>query len=153
MFDMNTVKPIVEGMKWLVTLTAAEIKNVKDETQQLLGHLSASLIGLWEVTKEVSKLSDQDFKTGFPAVYEYFKKFYYDPKAFEQVRTHCSDLKRDEGRISFKLSKFLRTDIGKWKDANQKLQFSLLEDASYIVDYQQNFELLNTRLNEIHGLL
>ena len=153
MLNLATVKPIVDGIVWLASLGASEIRQVKDETQELLRHLSKSLKSLWEVTREVAKLSDQSFKSEFPGVYDYFKKFYYDLEAFEGARTHCSDLKRDVGRITFKLSVFLRTDIGKWSQAYQELNLGLLDDVSYMQEYRENFELLNTKLNEIQSLL
>ena len=153
MLNLATVKPIVDGIVWLASLGASEIKHVKDETQELLTHLARSLKSLWEVTREVAKLSDQSFQSEFPGVYDYFKKFYYDLEAFEGARTHCSDLKRNVGRITFRLSVFLRTDIGKWSQAYQQLNLSLLEDVSYMHEYRENFELLNTKLNAIQSLL
>lgn len=153
LLDLTTIKPIFDGLAWLMTLGEQEIKHVKDETQELLGHLSKSLKSLWEITTEVARLSDQDFKDGFAEVYHYFKLFYYDPEPFEKARTHCSDLRRDIGRIEFKLANLLRTDIGNWSKAEQALQLELLEDYCYINEYRKNFELLNTRLNDIHSLL
>ena len=152
MLNLATVKPVVDGIIWLASLGAAEIRQVKDETQELLRHLARSLKSLWEVTREVTKLSDESFKSEFPGVYDYFKRFYYDLDAFEGARTHCSDLKRDIGRITFRLAVFLRTDIGKWSEAYQQLNLGLLDDAVYMHDYRENYELLNTRLNEISEL-
>ena len=62
MLNLATVKPIVDGIVWLASLGASEIKHVQDETQELLTHLARSLKSLWEVTREVAKLSDQSFK-------------------------------------------------------------------------------------------
>jgi hypothetical protein len=89
----------------------------------------------------------------FAGVYDYFKNFYCDLEATEGARTHCSDLKRDVGRITFKLPVCLGTDVGKWSQACQELNLALLEDVSYMRDYRENCELLNTNLNEIQGLL
>jgi hypothetical protein len=87
------------------------------------------------------------------AYYEYFKEAYYDPQTFEAVRIHCSDLDKSLKDLRFKLSVVLRTDLGKWKDARESLRIGLLEDHAYEQEYRRNFELLNTRLNEINSVL
>jgi hypothetical protein len=153
LFDHNPLKPISDGIKWFSERSDADVRNVKDATQQLLSHLSLSLVRLAEVTKGVSKLSDKDFRNGFGDVCHFFREFYYNPEPFETVRIHCTDLKREVGLIQFKLSRVLRTDLGKWNEAETALQLALLEDASYQQEYRQNFETLNTRLKEIEALL
>jgi hypothetical protein len=153
LLDLTIAKATVEAFAWLMSLGASEIKHVKDETQELLNHLAKSLRSLWDITNEVARLSDEDFRSRFQGVYKYFKDFYYDPEHIEKARTHCSDLDRDIGRIKFKLSVFLRTDIGKWRQAKEGLRHTVLEDHAYINAYKQNFKLLNSKLNEINNLL
>jgi len=153
MLDLTTARPIVEGLNWMITLGSSEIKNVKVEMRELLGHLSKSLLSLWDVTQQVSSLSDEHFANGFESVYTYFKRFYYDPENLERARTHCTDVSRDVDRITFKLSMLFRTNLGKWSDAEECLRLCLLGDASYIEEYNKNFETLNRELSTVHALV
>ena len=153
LLDLNPIKPILEGIEWLCTFSARDVQEVKDEWQELLGHLSKGIVSLWKITREVARLSDQDFQAGFPKLYEYFKDAYYDPQAFAAVRIHCGNLDKSLKDLRFKLSVVLRTDLGKWKDARESLRIGLLEDRNYEQEYRRNFELLNTRLNEINSVL
>jgi hypothetical protein len=148
--NLPTINPILDGLNWILSLSSSDTKNLKEEIEELIADLSKSLRGLWNITREISNFPDENLERNFPCLYTHFKCFYYGNEAFQAVRTHCSSLQRDLDRVRFKVSFFIRADLGKWKDANNSLQFGLLNDINYENDYRQNYENLNTRLSEIN---
>jgi hypothetical protein len=86
-------------------------------------------------------------------IFDHFKKTYYDNEYYTNANTHCSDLERDVESITLKISLFLRTPLGKWKDARKELKFAVLEDNFIIDEFKRNFNLLNQRLVEINNLI
>jgi hypothetical protein len=154
MLELEAIKAIGEAIIWLKNLSDQEVKDVKDETQQLLFDLSKSLVILHDVTRKVSGLTDEQFKNGeFRAIFDHFKGIYYNNEYYVNAHTHCSDLERDVGSITLRLSLFLKAPLGKWKDASEELKFAVLEDNSVIEDFKKNFDQINQRLVEINNLM
>jgi DNA repair exonuclease SbcCD ATPase subunit len=150
MIDLTIVKTITGALDWLLTLGARDVKHVKEQIKELISHLSASAVSLWDATKEISRLQENQFnKQSFIDVYDYFTGFYFAPEHISAARTHCTVVARDLERIKFKLAKILRTDLGKWKEADTQFQAIIDADEEILKTYQTSIEELKTHLDQI----
>ena len=139
MLDLASIKEIAAALTWLLTLGASEIKHVKIQTEELIQHLSASLVNLWDVTLQVTRLTEQDFnRQNFEDVWNYFFRYYLDPENISKARTHCGEVARDIDRITFKLTTILRADIGKWSEAKEKFKQIVDEDGIILFSFQHS---------------
>ena len=160
MLDLGTISTIIGAISWLHSFGKEDIKDVKKETTELLNDLSKSLVNLYDLTeaigslsKKASRLSDVEFVEAFENVQDYASRFYFDQSTISSARTHCSAVQRDAERIKFKLVKFLRTNIGKWDEANQHLDNIIHDDGRIMHDYDSNMSRLKQELSEVSTLL
>jgi soluble cytochrome b562 len=154
MLDLSSIKEIVSQLSWLLTLGASETKHVKTQLEELVHHLSASLVSLWDATCEITRLTEADFtKDRFEVVHDYFFSFYLAPGQISKARTHCAEVKRDIQRIKFKLARILHTDVGKWADAEERFRRIVDEDGIILSSYQHCMDELKRHLDTIHDSL
>jgi hypothetical protein len=154
MLDLSSIKASVDAIAWIATLGGSDVRNVRDETDELLQELSRSLKSLWDVTREITRLSPSDFnEKSFEAVYDYFKGFYLDPADISKARTHCGNVERTVGRIKFKLASILHTDMGKWEETSQHLGTIIGQDGNILDSYDRSIAVLNAVLQDIYERL
>jgi len=154
MLDLASIKEIVATLSWLLTLGASEIKHVKFQTEELIHHLSASLVSLWDVTLQVTRLTEQDFsRQNFESISDYFFRFYLDPANISKARTHCGEVARDIDRILFKLTTILRTDIGKWDEAKKNFDKIVYDDGKILSSFQRSIDTLKAELEAVRDKL
>jgi len=148
--DLSGIKATVAAIQWLLTLGRSELRQVRTDTEELLNDLRKSLVNLWDVTTEVTKLAPKDLTAdSFRPVYEYFVRFYLDPQSISAARTHCGHIARDVDRITFKLSSLLHTDLGRWQDARRKLGEVVNGDSMLLASYDACIQDLDDRLTVI----
>lgn len=154
MLELSSIKVIVDFFAWTITLGATDVAKAKEETKQLLESLSRSLTSLWDVTTEVTRLKPGEFnKDTFERVYDYFRRFYLNPEDIERARSHCGDVGRHIGRITYKISTILHADLGKWNEARSKLDRIVGWDDDILASYGNSISWLDSQLKEIRGTL
>ena len=154
MLELADVSGILRLLERLLTFGRSDIVQVESETDELIRDLSKSLVSLHDVVTQVTRLKPEEFnETAFGEICDYFKRFYLYPEDMDKARTHCSTLKRDVGRITYKLAQFLRTDIGQWEEVSRNIQSEQDLDQSMTKAYDASIEKLNEKLNEIQNNL
>jgi hypothetical protein len=129
---------------------ASDLKSVRDETDQLIRDLSASLVNLWDVVSTLSGMKPDELQPeSFEKLYQYFYRFYLGPENLSAARTHCGNVERAVGKIKFKLSQFLHTDLGKWAEADSKLSAIVTADPVILGEYDQVIESIHQQLKEV----
>jgi hypothetical protein len=152
MFEFKTINGIMESLNWIITLGKSDIDGVKEETNELIRELSKSLKNLWDITKEITKIPVNHLtKEKFDDRYDYFFTFYLGDENISAARTHCGNVLRDVKRIKFKLAKILHTNIGKWKEADEKLNSIVEEYPNILEDYNKSIASLESRMKEIRA--
>ncbi len=150
MLELGSVQEILKTLKWVLTLGQSDVKDVKDEIDELIRELSASLTNLWDITTKVSEIRDADFtQERFEVIRDYFLRFYFGQQNVSSARTHCGNVERDVERIKFKLFKFLHTDIGRWKEVDDKLAGIVDVDVDILRHYDNCIDSLDQRLTGI----
>lgn len=154
MMDLSSIKNIAEVTAWFLTLGRAELRQVRTEAEELLGDLRKSLVNLWDITVEVTKLTPEQLSLeSFQPVHDYFIRFYLDPQNISAARTHCGYVERDVERITFKLSTLLHSDLGKWAEAREKLKNIIDYDGSLLRSYDECIQILKQKLSLIRDKL
>ena len=150
MIDLTIIKTIAGALDWLLTLGSKDVNRVKEQVKELISHLSASAVSLWDAAKEISRLKEDQFdKQSFMDVYDYFTGFYLAPEHISAARTHCHVVERDLDRIAFKFAKVLRTDLGKWREARTQFQAIIDADEVILLTYERSIEQLKNHLDQI----
>ena len=73
MLELESVREIVSTLKWMLTLGASEIKQVKEDIRELIQELSKSLTNLWDLTTKITTLPEGELnKASFETLYDYF---------------------------------------------------------------------------------
>jgi hypothetical protein len=54
LLDLATIKQKASVLGWIATLGEKEVRGVKDHIRELIGHLSTSVVGLWDAAKEIT---------------------------------------------------------------------------------------------------
>lgn len=154
MLELKTVQEIIEALKWISTLGNSDIKEVKNDVEELVSELSKSLANLWDVVCQVTSIKEDEFsKESFSAVYDYFVEFYLGMGNLMPARTYCGNVRRTVGRIKFKFAKFLHTDVGKWDEVDAALRKIVKRDGDILAEYETSIRKLDYELKEIKGLL
>ena len=154
MLELESVREIVSTLKWMLTLGASEIKQVKEDIRELIQELSKSLTNLWDLTTKITTLPEGELnKASFETLYDYFVTFYVGPENISTARTHCGNVERGVNKIRFKLAKFFHTDIGKWNEAGDKLRKIVGADFAILRQYDSCIDTLDARLRSIRDQL
>jgi hypothetical protein len=154
MLELKSVEGIVNALAWISSLGLSEVKGVKTDVEELISELSKSLVNLWEVVKTVTAIDDGEFtKEKFEGIYDYFINFYVGDWNISKARTHCGNVERTADRIKFKFVKVLHTDIGKWNEADEKLQLIVDRDGQILHEYDASISKIDSSLREIKDLL
>jgi hypothetical protein len=141
MLDLGTISTIIGAIAWLHSFGKEDVKQVKEETEELISDLSKST------------LSNTQFVEAFQDVQNYADKFYFDDASIRAAHTRCGNVGRDVDRIKFKLVKFLRTDLGKWNEADQQLNQIIFADNSILYEYQNNLDRLKGSMSLVSELI
>jgi len=150
MLDLTIIRTLADVLKWFSTLGQHDLMGLKENVRELIGHLSASIVSLWDVTKEVTRLSKGQFtRESYDDVYDYFTTYYLQPGAISQARTHCQVVERDLKRIKFKVARILHTDAGKWAEAEQQFEAIAHGDLDVLQGYEQALGELKRHLDKI----
>jgi hypothetical protein len=150
MLDLTSIKEIGSVLNWIATLGKKEIQGVKEQIRELIGHLSASVVSLWDAAKEITRLKEGEFtKESFNEIYDYFIGFYLQPGEISSARTHCSVVARDVGRIKVQFAKTLHTDLGRWAEADEKFQTITNADSALLETYDASLNKLKLHLDVI----
>lgn len=150
--DLSSIKHIAEELFWFLTLGKSELRQVRTETEELLNDLRKSLVNIWDVTTEVTKLEPGEvtLKT-FSPIRNYVYRFYLHPETISAARTHCGYVERDVDRITFKLSTLLHSDLGKWSEARQKLRNIVDFDGTLTTSYDKCIQSIWQEVDAIHN--
>lgn len=136
--DLSSIKHIAEAISWFLTLGKSDLRQVRTETEELLNDLRKSLVNLWDVTTEVTRLApDEVTVKSFSPIRDYVYRFYLNPHDISAARTHCGNVERDVERITFKLSTLLHSDLGKWKHARTALRNIIDFDGTLTTSYDK----------------
>jgi hypothetical protein len=150
MLELGTIKEIVKALEWIATLGKSEIKDYKNEVNDLISELSKSLTNLWDVVKQLTAIKEKNFsKDSFHEVYDYFFSFYAGDWNISPARTHCGNVIRSTNRIKFKVSKRLHGDLGRWKEIDKKIDFIGSADPVILDEYDGSIQKIDSRLKEI----
>jgi hypothetical protein len=98
-------------------------------------------------------LPDKDFADKFSETFLQCKYALTGSDAVELARTHCSDIRRDVRRISFKAAKLLRTELGQWKNIDQSFAQLLDADRTFLKDFAESLRRIDLELDAIYGLV
>jgi hypothetical protein len=154
MLDLAAIKKIGDVLEWIATLGEKEIRGVKEHIRELIGHLSASVVSLWDAAKEITRLKKSEFtKDSFNAIYDYFVGFYIQPGEISAARTHCSVVARDLERIKVKFAKALHTDLGRWEEAEGRFREIIGGDSMLLETYDASIAKLKLHLDVIRQRL
>lgn len=149
--DLTTAVGIGKSLEWFLTLGRSELRQVRGDAEELLNDARKSLVSLWDVATEVTRIDPDDLtKQNFKAVYEYFTQFYLNPENISAARTHCGYVKRDVQRLTFKLGKLLNTDLGRWKEAETHLNDIIVNDPVFIGSYDRSITEIHEHLQAIN---
>jgi hypothetical protein len=150
MLDLTSIKEIGSVLNWIATLGKKDIQGVKEQIRELIGHLSASVVSLWDAAKEITRLKEGEFtKESFTEIYDYFIGFYLQPGEISSARTHCSVVARDVGRIKVQFAKTLHTDLGRWAEADEKFRTITNADSALLETYDASLAKLKLHLDVI----
>lgn len=150
MLDLFGVQKTITALDWILSLGKSELIYVQSQTTSLIHELSMSLTSLWEITSDISSIPKAEFNAErFGAIYDYFYTFYLSNDNIASARTHCSNVVREVKRIKFKLGKLLHTDLGRWQEADQKLDLMQLTDGLILKEYDACLSNLYSRLQDI----
>jgi hypothetical protein len=152
MLDLASVKAIVGALRWISTLGKSDVKDVQKEVDELIAELSKSLTSLWDLTKSITAIPEEQFsKKRFVEVQDYFTTFYAGDHNISAARTRCGNVERSVGRIIFKLTHFLHTDVGKWGEAWTQLREIVHTDGQILEDYDKSVAKIHKRLGAIRA--
>lgn len=154
MFDLAALQTVLEPLGWFLTLGKSDTKEMRTEIAELLHHTGQSVRTLIELEMTLAGLKEQEFtKEAFYDAYLHCKYSYTGNEAPELARTHCSDIRRDVRRISFKAAKLFRTEWGEWK--NVAKSFSKLEDADlqFLKEFGSALRRVDAELDAINETL
>lgn len=154
MFDITALQTLLEPLGWFLTLGKSDTKEMRTEIAELLHHTGQSVRTLIELETILAGLKEQAFnKDSFYDVYLHCKYSYTGNEAPELARTHCSDIRRDIRRISFKAAKLFRTEWGQWK--NVAKSFSELEgaDIKFLEDFGSALRRVDVELDTVNNIL
>jgi hypothetical protein len=148
--DLISITGIAKALEWFVMLGRRELRQVRGDAEELLGDLRKSLVNLWDVATEVTRLDPSNLTMQtFQPVYDYFTRFYLDPKSISAARTHCAYVERDIDRLTFKLGKLLHSDLGRWSDAKKHLNDVIVNDVVLITSYDRSIAEIHKHLQAI----
>ncbi len=154
MFDVTALQTLLEPLGWFLTLGKSDTKEMRTEIQELLHHTGQSVRTLIELETTLAGLNEQTLtKDSFYNVYLHCKYTYTGNDAPELARTHCSDIRRDIRRISFKAAKLFRTEWGEWKNVGNS--FSKLENAdlAFLEEFGSSLRRVDAELDVVNDLL
>jgi hypothetical protein len=154
MIDLTVAREIAKVLKWLLGLKPEQISSIKIETRELINDLSKSLQSLWDVTREIARLTQQEFNAEtYSKVHDYFFSFYLAPEHIANARTHCTTVERTVDRILFKLEHFLHTDIGRWAEVRYQINQIVGTDSDILGGYDRSIQSLKVELDAIKDKL
>ena len=149
--DLISSAGIAKAFEWFATLGRAELRQVRHDAEELLGDMRKSLVSLWDVATEVTRLEPEELTTQtFKTVFEYFVRFYLNPTNISAGRTHCGNVERDVERITFKLSALLHSDLGRWSDAKSHLNDVIVNDIVITTSYDRSIAEIHQHLQAIN---
>jgi hypothetical protein len=61
--DLSSAVNIAKALEWFLTLGRSELRQVRGDAEELLGDLRKSLVNLWDVATEVTRLDPSDLTT------------------------------------------------------------------------------------------
>lgn len=154
MIDIVAGQKIGGALGWLLTLGASDTKAVRQEMEDLLVHCTSTLKSLVELCDALNSLTDENFDVeSFRQVYYHCQFNYTMPEAAVKARTHCTDIERDIERITFKITKLMRTELGRWADVDKG--FGELRDAdlSFLDRFEEDMKRVNDGLKQVNELI
>ncbi len=154
MIDLAAVKELGETFLWFLTLGKSDVKEIRDELQDLLSHCSQTLKSFGELTEALYQMKPQEFtEASFLPVYFHCINNYTSPDAARRARSHCTDIRRDIERINFKLTKILRTEIGSWRSLDEAFKKVSDADQDFLDHFERDMSLVDNELTQIVSLL
>ena len=161
-------KKALEALSWFTTLGANDTKHVRDEILDLLHHSSKSLKTLNDLAETLEPVIRKNFnKEFFRSIYFHCLNNFTNPEAAKQARTHCTDIARDINRISFKISKFFRTERDfsfttknvqdsppePFKNIDEAFQMLMDGDKEFLIEFEKELNRIGNELQETFNLL
>ena len=64
MLNLTVVRMLADMLGWFSTLGRSDLVGVKENVRELIGHLSASIVSLWDAAKEITRLKEGQFTKG-----------------------------------------------------------------------------------------
>jgi hypothetical protein len=152
--NINPFKELVNGFAWCLTLGQADTEHIKGEIEDLLMHCSQSLKSLLELTDTLKEIPLAQFtEQNFWPVANHCFWFFTSPGAAQKARTHCTDIQRDVGRITFRMAKILRTEDANWKGIDVAFRNLLHGDMDFLECYEGELQRIGDEVTEIGKLL
>lgn len=143
-----------KAFMWLLTLGKSELRAVRTDVEELINDLRKSLVSLYDLASVVTGIEPSQLDRGsFDPIYDYVTKFYLNPQDISAARTHCGYVARDVQRIMFKLGNLLHSDLGRWAEAQMKLDMIIGGDGELIESLEQTVAEVRTKLEEIRSAL
>lgn len=143
-----------KAFMWLLTLGKSELLNVRRDVEQLINELRKSLVSMYDLATEVTRLDPSQLdKNTFAPIEDYVTRFYLNPQDVSAARTHCAYVRRDVERIMFKLGKLLHSDLGKWGEAKDALDAIIGGDGELIANLDAAIIEVRGKLDEIKTAL
>ena len=150
MLDIAPFKELLNGFGWCLTLGKADTEHVKGEIEDLLTHCSQSFKSLLELTDTLTEIPLAQFtEQNFWPIANHCLWFFTSPGAAQKARTHCTDIQRDVGRITFKMAKILRTEDRNWKGIDDAFRNLLHGDMDFLERYEAELQQIGNELSEI----
>jgi hypothetical protein len=154
MFNLLALKEFLGPLSWFLTLGKSDTDHLRAELQDLLHHTSQSLKSLIELSEALYEIKREDFNMeSFAKVYAHCLNNFVGPDSLQKVRTHCTDIQRDLNRINFKVVKYLRAELGTWKNLNNSFRRLADADDDFLKYFQDDMERIESKLRIVFQLL
>ena len=152
--DLSGLRELVGAFAWFLGLGKADTQHIRDETQDLLDHTAQTLKVFVQLTEALYKIEEEDFdQQSFLPVFFHCTQNFTNPEAARRARGHCTDIQRDVERIQFKLTKVLRTNVGRWKSLDEAFGWLADADEDFLERFEADMRRVDQELLEIARLV
>jgi len=153
MFDPVGFQELARPLYWFMTLGKPETKQMRDELLDLLHHTGESIRSLVRLDQHLFSVNESDFQDSFRDIFNECRLSYTAGDAPDKARSHCTDIRRDLKRISFKAAKLFRTELGKWSEVNRAFDRLVYADIDFLAGFADALKRLEAELEEVSRLL
>jgi len=154
MVDLSIFQKLLTPLGWFLTLGKTDAEYLRGELSDLLHHTGESVRSLIEIEQLLAGLDKPQFRAEtFSELRLHCEYTYTGHEASRKSRSHCTDIRRDLRRISFKLAHLGRTEIGQWKALRKAFWELEHGDENFLERFETTLHRLDSELRAVDALL